>query len=171
MSVPSDKELASLSVHSAERGNTCISQRCRCTFSSPRFNSMHYPQPMSASPNLYFDPPFRPASFAASLPFSNDPEEAFPPCDAISRYNITLANYPQEHRAKQTCLSASMDAKPPECDACPPLDAIAWTSSLGRLAKFPGLSLLDMVVWVFVGWLVAVWVCVVMGVGLKVGVR
>jgi hypothetical protein len=42
-----------------------------------------------------------------------------------------------------TCLSLSMDAKPPEWLACPPLLAISWTSSLERLAKFPGLVLDD----------------------------
>lgn len=40
-----------------------------------------------------------------------------------------------------TCLSGSMEAKPPLCDACPPFEAIFWTSSLGRLAKFPGFPL------------------------------
>ena len=45
---------------------------------------------------------------------------------------------------KRTCLSESMDANPPEWEASPPFWAAALTSSLGRLAKFPGLSLPDM---------------------------
>lgn len=46
----------------------------------------------------------------------------------------------------RTCLSGSMLAKPPEWLACPPFDAISCTSSLGLLAKLPGLVLPDMVV-------------------------
>ena len=49
-------------------------------------------------------------------------------------------------RKIRTCLSGSIDAKPPECEAWPPLEAIFCTSSLGRLAKFPGLVLADIVV-------------------------
>lgn len=37
-----------------------------------------------------------------------------------------------------TCLSGSMLANPPLWLACPPLEAISETSSLGRLAKLPG---------------------------------
>ena len=33
---------------------------------------------------FYLDPPFRPASFAFSLPGSKDPLDACPPLDAIS---------------------------------------------------------------------------------------
>jgi hypothetical protein len=40
-----------------------------------------------------------------------------------------------------TCLSGSMLAKPELWLAWPPLEAISWTSSLGRLAKLPGLVL------------------------------
>lgn len=37
-----------------------------------------------------------------------------------------------------TCFSGSMLANPPEWEAFPPFDAIAWTSSFGRFAKLPG---------------------------------
>lgn len=39
---------------------------------------------------IYFCPPFLPASFAFSLPGSNDPLEALPPIEAISFYTILL---------------------------------------------------------------------------------
>jgi hypothetical protein len=55
--------------------------------------------------------------------------------DAVDRYEQ------KDGLDELTCLSASMDAKPPECEASPPFFAMFWTSSLGRLAKFPGLLL------------------------------
>lgn len=48
-----------------------------------------------------------------------------------------------------TCLSGSIEANPPALD-CPPFEAAACTSSLGRLAKLPGLELSAMVL----GWYV-----------------
>jgi hypothetical protein len=47
---------------------------------------------------------------------------------------------------ERTCFSESMEAKPPLWEFSPPFLAAALTSSLERLAKFPGLSLPDMMV-------------------------
>ena len=47
----------------------------------------------------------------------------------------------------RTCLSSSMLANPPWWLDWPPLRAMFSTSSCGRLAKFPGLGLEDMLVY------------------------
>lgn len=62
------------------------------SFSFPSTLKQFFDRDVKHGCSDYFDPPFRPASFAASLPGSNDPPEALPPMDAISFYGKVRLN-------------------------------------------------------------------------------
>lgn len=98
-------------------------------------------------------PPFRPASLAASLPFSKLPLLALPPCEAMSCCCSCQHETVEGKTTTRTTFSLGMLAKPEfSVPVWPPLDATFLTSSAERLAKFPGLSLPDIVFPLVCGW-------------------